>query len=208
MVSVMQSIASQVLIEIEKHAADWCFSQKDFMGIASRNALEQAFFRLLKEGKIRRIGRGLYDVPRYSKTLKTMLSPSIEQIAQAVARKYGWRILPIGAYAANMLNLSTQVPMKIVYQSDGPTKRMEFGTRTITFKQTAPKNMAPSELSGMVINALKYLGKDQVTPNVIARLSRHFDGKQKRQLLKEAQFSTDWVFEVIQKICEKKGSDE
>ncbi|MCU0858600.1 MAG: DUF6088 family protein, partial [Pontiellaceae bacterium] len=106
----MQSIASQILIEIDKHEASWCFSQKDFMGIAGRNALEQAFFRLLKEGKIRRIGRGLYDVPRYSELLKMVLSPSADQIAKAIARKHGWRILPTGAHAANMLNLSTQVP--------------------------------------------------------------------------------------------------
>lgn len=204
----MQTVSEKVLIEIGKHEDSWCFSQKDFMGKSSRDALDKAFSRLVEEGRLRRIGRGLYDVPRYSELLKTTLSPSIEQIAQAIARKYGWRILPIGAYAANMLNLSTQVPMKIVYQSDGTTKRMEFGTRTITFKQTAPKNMAPSELSGMVINALKYLGKDQVTPKVIAKLSGRFNEKQKTQLLKEARFSTDWVFEVIQKICEKKGSDE
>lgn len=201
----MQSVANQILREIGKREASWCFSQKDFMGIASRNALEQAFFRLLKEGKIRRIGRGLYDVPRYSILLKTVLSPSVDQIASAIARKNGWRILPTEAYAANMLNLSTQVPMKIVYQSDGPTKSMEFGNGTICFKKTAPKDMAADEMSGLVINALKYLGRDSVPPEVIAKLSRRFDRKQKKRLLKEAQFRTDWVFEVIQKICNDGG---
>lgn len=204
----MQSIADQILIEIEKHDANWCFSQKDFMGISSRNALEQAFFRLLKEGRIRRIGRGLYDIPRYSEMLKMVLSPSADQIAKAIARKHGWRILPTGAHAANMLNLSTQVPMKIAYQSDGPTKNMEFGKRTIYFKKTAPKDMASDELSGLVINALKYLGKNYVTPDLIKKLRQRFDPRQKTRLLEEAQFGTDWIFEAIQKICEKKGSDE
>ncbi len=203
----MQTIADKILKKIGRHEANWCFSQKDFLAIAKRNALEQAFFRLLKEGKIRRIGRGLYDVPRYSDLLKMVLSPSSDQIARAVARKHGWRIQPTGAGAANMLNLSTQVPMKIVYLSDGPTKSMDFGGRTIRFKNTAPKNMAASELSGLVINAFNYLGKQHVTPEVIAKLRDRFDTDQKKQLLKDARFATDWIFEAIQKICGEDGSD-
>lgn len=197
----MQTIAGEILKEIGRHQAGWCFSQKDFMEIAGRNALDQAFFRLVKEDKIRRIGRGLYDVPRYSELLKMVLSPSADQIAKAIARKHGWRILPTGAHAANMLNLSTQVPMKIVYQSDGPTKQMGFSGWTIRFKQTAPKDMASDELSGLVINALKYLGKENVTEQVINKLCNRFDEKQKRKLLKAVQFGTDWIVETIQKIC-------
>ena len=177
------------------------------MGIAKRNAVEQAFVRLLKDGAIRRVGRGLYDVPRYSDLLKRVLSPSSDQIARAVARKHGWRIQPTGAGAANMLNLSTQVPMKIVYLSDGPSKSRDFGGGTIRFKNTAPKNMAASELSGLVINAFNYLGKRDVTPEVIAKLRDRFDTDQKKQLLKDARFATDWIVEAIQKICEEEGSD-
>lgn len=203
----MQSLSDKILRKIAQHADDWCFSQKDFMDLAGRNALDQAFYRLTQEGKIRRIARGLYDTPRYSDLLKTHLSPTANQLAMAIARKHGWRIHPTGAYAANMLNLSTQVPMKIVYQSDGPTKSMEFGKRTLYFKRTAPKDMPANELSGMVINALKYLGKEHVTPDIIAKLGGRFDEKQKKQLLEDARFGTDWIFEVIRKICSGGPSD-
>ncbi|MBT3294481.1 MAG: hypothetical protein HN919_08190 [Verrucomicrobia bacterium] len=185
----MRSIAEQILNEIRRHEEGWCFSQKDFMDIAGRNALEQAFFRLAKAREIRRIGRGLYDVPRYSGLLKTILSPVSNQIAKAIARKHGWRIQPTGAGAANLLNLSTQVPMKIVYLSDGPTKTMEFGGRTLYFRQTSPKDMATNELSGLVINALKYLGKEGLTPEIVTKLRSRFDDKQKKQLLKDAAFA-------------------
>lgn len=204
----MQTIAEKILKKVGRHEANWCFSQKDFLAIAKRNALEQAFFRLLKKGKIRRIGRGLYDIPRYSDQLKMVLSPSSDQIAKAVARKHGWRIQPTGAGAANMLNLSTQVPMKIVYLSDGPTKSMDFGGRTIRFKNTAPKNMAAHELSGLVIHAFSYLRKRGVTPAVIAKLRNRLNMEQKKQLLKDARFATDWIFEAIQKVCRDEGSDE
>lgn len=203
----MRTVAEKILNEIGNHQDGWCFSQKDFMGCSSRDALDKAFSRLVQEGKIRRVGRGLYDVPRYSDLLKMVLSPSSDQIAKAVARKHGWRIQPTGAGAANMLNLSTQVPMKIVYLSDGPTKSMDFGGRTIRFKNTAPKNMAAHELSGLVVNAFSYLGKQGVTPSVIAKLRDRLNMEQKKQLLKDARFATDWIFEAIQKVCRDEGSD-
>jgi len=204
----MKSIADQILEQIKHHDADWCFSPKDFLMLAGRDALDKAFSRLTSEGIIRRIGRGLYDVPRYSDLLKTILSPDANQVAHAVARKFGWRIIPTGAQAANMLNLSTQVPMRLEYQSDGPTKDMTFGNRTIYFKRTAPKKLAASELGGLLINALNYLGKDNVTPEIIAKLGRRFDGKQKRQLLEDARFGSDWIFETIHQICNEGLSNE
>ena len=176
--------------------------------LAGRDALDKAFSRLTSKSAIRRIGRGLYDVPRYSHLLKTTLSPDANQIAQAVARKFGWRIIPTGAQAANMLNLSTQIPMRVEYQSDGPTKDMTFGNRTIYFKRTAPKKLAASELGGLLINALNYLGKKNVTQEIIAKLRVRFDIKQKRQLLKDARFGSDWVFEVIQQICSEGLTNE
>jgi len=204
----MKSIADKILKDICKHEANWCFSQKDFLDIAGRNAIEQAFHRLLKEAEIRRVGRGLYDVPRYSDLLKITLSPDANQIAQAVARKFGWRIIPTGAQAANMLNLSTQVPMRVEYQSDGPTKAMTFGNRTIYFKRTSPKKLAASELGGLLINALNCLGNKNVTLEIIAKLRSRFDVKQKRQLLEDARFGSDWVFEVIRQICNEGLSNE
>lgn len=203
----MQSIPKQILREITKHEADWVFSQKDFMELAGRNALEQAFFRLLHGGEIRRIGRGLYDVPRYSELLKTTLGPNLDQIAKAIARKHGWRIQPTGAHAANMLNLSTQVPAQAVYLSDGPTKEMQFENRTLTFKKTSPKKLAAGELGGLLINALKELGKARVTPELIAKLRKRFDDRQKKELLADARLGPDWIFEVIREICREERSD-
>ena len=94
-----------------------------FLGIAGRDAIDQALCRLVRAGIIRRFSWGLYDIPRYSDTLKTKLSPDIDQAARAMARKNGWVIQPSGAIAANMLGLSTQVPAKVVYLSNGPSKK-------------------------------------------------------------------------------------
>jgi hypothetical protein len=175
--------------------------------LAGRDALDKAFSRLTTDGKIRRIGRGLYDVPRYSELLKTTLGPSMDQIAKAIARKHGWRIQPTGAQAANMLNLSTQVPAQAVYLSDGPTKEMPFGNRTLYFKKTSPKKLAAGELGGLLINALKDMGRERVTPELIAKLRRRFDDRQKKELLADARLGPDWIFEVIRAICREERSD-
>jgi hypothetical protein len=201
----VQNVSDKVLTEICRHEDGWCFSQKDFMGIAGRDALDKALSRLVRAGTIRRIGRGLYDVPRYSELLKTVLSPSADQIAKATARKYGWHIQPTAASAANLLNLSTQVPAKAFYLSDGPTKTAKVGTATIYFKHTAPKNRVSNEQSALVIQALKYLGREQVDSKVIAKLRSRLDEPQKKRLVKDARFGTDWIFESVQKICQKKG---
>jgi hypothetical protein len=203
----MDSIAEKIIKELARHEADWCFSPKDFLELAGRDALDKAFSRLTAEGKIRRIGRGLYDVPRTSELLKTTLGPNLNQIAKAIARKHGWRIQPTGAHAANMLNLSTQVPVQAVYLSDGPTKEMQFENRTITFKKTSPKKLAAGELGGLLINALKELGKDRVTPELIAKLRKRFNDRQKEELLSDARLGPDWIFEVIRTICSEEPSD-
>lgn len=204
----MQSVTDKILDEVEKYEDGWCFFQKDFMELASRDALDQAFSRLVRSGQLRRVGRGIYDIPRYSELLKTTLSPVPDQIAKAVARKHGWRIQPAEAAAANLLNLSTQVPMKMVYLSDGPSKNMKFGPRTLYFKKTAPKNLSSNELSGLVINALKYFGKDRITPEVIAKLRDRLDETHKKQLLEDVRFGMDWIVESVHKICGGMNSNE
>ena len=204
----MKTVGDKILSEIARHEEGWCFSQKDFMEIAGRDAIDQALTRLMRGGAIRRFGRGLYDVPRHSELLKTTLAPDTAQAAKAISRKYGWRIQPSGAIAANMLGLSTQVPAKAVYLSDGPSKMVRIGETTIYFKRTALKNMVANERSALVVYALKYLGRENVDDAVIRKIKVSLNERQKRQLLKDARFGTDWIFEIIQRICGGGGKHE
>ncbi len=203
----MKTVGDRILAEISRQKKGWCFSQKDFLGIAGRDAIDQSLSRLVRAGSVRRFGWGLYDVPSYSETLKTTLSPDIDQVARAMARKNGWRIQPSGAIAANMLGLSTQVPAKVVYLSDGPSKTLKIGNSIIYFKQTAPKNMTGDESSDLVIQALKYMGRENVDDAMIDKIRRQLPEKHKRQLLKDARFRTDWIFEAVQRICRKGDKD-
>lgn len=203
----MKTVAEQIEARIREKEPGWCFSPKDFMDLAGRDALDQAFSRLSRSGRIRRIGRGLYDVPRYSELLKTTVGPSPHQAAEAIARKHGWRIQPTGANAANQLHLSTQVPGQIYYLSDGPTKTIKVGRFSIRFKHKAPKDLISNPLSALVIQALKYLGREQVDEQTIRKVREQLTDEQTRQLIDDSRFVTDWIVEVIHEIARKSEDD-
>lgn len=105
--------------------------------LGSRRAIDSALHRLAGKGQVRRVIRGLYDYPRFSELLKQQLSPEIGQVARALARKFRWRIQPTGATALNLLGLSTQVPSRAVYLSDGPDRNYKIGSTSLVFEHTA-----------------------------------------------------------------------
>src|ERR1017187_5060361 len=138
----MQTMRDHIVARIERLGNGKAFSAKDFLNIASRGSIDMALSGLTREGTIRRIRRGLYDMPRINAALGGKLSPDIDEAARAIARRQRLKIVPEGAWAANLLGLSTQVPSKIIYRSDGPTNEVPIGRRSIHFKHARPKAMA------------------------------------------------------------------
>jgi len=132
------------------------------------------------------------------------LSPDIDGAARAIARRQRWTIVPEGAWAANLLGLSTQVPAKIIYLTDGPSKEVEIGRRSIHFKHARPKAMAGLEGKlALVVQALRHLGKESVGTREIETLRAKLSPKEKRRLLKDTRFSVDWIYEIARQIAEK-----
>jgi hypothetical protein len=200
----MQTMRDQIVARIEKLGAGKAFSAKDFLDIASRGTVDMAFGSLIQSGKIRRIRRGLYDMPKINEALGGKLSPDIDEAARAIARRQRWKIVPDGAWAANLLGLSTQVPSKIIYLTDGPNNEVPIGRRTIHFKHARPKAMAGFEGKfALVVQALRYLGKDGVGPHEIDTLRAALSLAEKRKLVKDARFGVDWIYEVAKRIAEK-----
>jgi hypothetical protein len=159
---------------------------------------------LTRMGKIRRIRRGLYDMPRINEALGGKLSPDVDEAARAIARRQRWKIVPEGAWAANLLGLSQQVPAKITYLTDGPNKEVQIGRRSIHFKHARPKVMAgPDGKFALVVQALRYLGKESVGRREIETLRSSLSPTEKRQLIKETQFGVEWINEVAKQIAEK-----
>ena len=200
----MQTKHNQIVARIEQLGPGKAFSAKDFLDVASRTMIDVTLASLAQSGKIRRVRRGLYDMPKINPALGGELSPDIDEAAQAIARRQRWKIVPEGAWAANLLGLSTQVPSKITYLTDGPNNEVLIGRRSIHFKHARPKAMAGLEGKfALVVQALRYLGKEGVSIREIQTLRTALSPAEKRRLVKDARFGVDWIYEVVKKIAEK-----
>jgi Family of unknown function (DUF6088) len=199
----MQTMRDHIVTRIERLGEGKAFSAKDFLDIASRTTIDVTLASLTQSGKIRRVRRGLYDMPKINEALGGKLSPDIDEAARAIARRQKWKIVPDGAWAANLLGLSTQVPSKIIYLTDGPNNEVPIGRRTIHFKHARPKAIAGLEGKfALVVQALRYLGKEGVGAHEIETLRRVLSVAEKRKLVKDAQFGVDWIYEVAKRIAE------
>src|ERR1700693_2467872 len=193
----MQPMRDQIVARIERLGEGKAFSAKDFLDIASRGTIDMALTSLTRRGIIRRVRRGLYDMPRVNPALGGKLSPDIDEAARAIARKQRWKIVPEGAWAANLLGLSTQVPARIIYLTDGPNNEVPIGRRSIHFKHARPKAMAGLEGKfALVVQALRHLGKEGIGPREIEKLRSALSPAEKRRLVKDARFGVDWIYEV------------
>lgn len=202
---VAQTMTKKVLGRIRRFESRRVFMAKDFLDVASRGSIDMALSSLLRDGKIRRIRRGLYDVPKSNARLGGVLSPDIDQTARALARRHRWTIVPEGAWAANLLGLSTQVPAKIVYLSDGPNKKVQIGKRTLRFKHARPHVLGEQKgMSALVVQALRYAGKEHVNERLILRLRALLSDADKRKLLKATRFGVEWIYETAKKIAGKR----
>jgi len=185
-------------------------SNKDFLDLGGRAAVDQVLSRLVKEGTIRRVARGLFDLPRTNPKLGIQVSPDADQVARAVARKRGSRIRRSGADAANALGLSTQVPGRTVYLTDSSSGRVRVGKQTVAMKHVAPKMLAGRDgTTAAVLQALHFIGKDGLTPEVLDRLRVQLSLQDKRRLLKQGRYAVGWVADAVNRIVRgEKGLPE
>jgi hypothetical protein len=197
------SIQDEIFDRIRKRGRGQVFVPKDFLDLGSRDAADQALSRLVKRGDIVRVGRGLYHFPRINERLGIPLGPDLDEIADALARQTGSRIVPSGAVAANRLGLSTQVPAKPVYLTDGRTRQVRLGNTTIQIRHAAPKELpVGSRTSSMVFQALRHLGRAAVDDQVMAKLRHALSPDQRRKLLRDARYTTDWIAAIVRQIAQ------
>jgi len=198
-----KSIDYQVLESIRTRGHGAVFVPTDFLGLGSRQAIDIVLHRFVQKGLIRRLARGVYDFPEEHPILGK-LQPSPEKIAEALVGRDCTRIQPTGAYAANILGLSEQVPAKVVFLTDGPSRTIKIGAITIQLRRTTPKNMAMAgRLSGLLIQALRELGKENVTTERVEHLKRILPLDKRQELLKDIRLAPEWMRSIFKMLAEE-----
>lgn len=197
----MQSVEISIKNRIYGFGRGNCFTPDRFFDLGGNEAIRQSLSRLTKQGMIRRLSQGLYEYPRIHKTLG-LLPPKTDEVAKALATRDDITVQPSGAYAANLLSLSEQVPAKIVYLTDGNSKKIKIGTQEIIFKKSLSKVMAVAGTkSGVVIQALLYLGKNQLTELTKSKLSKRLSAKEKNRLLGDLKYAPIWMRRFLREVC-------
>ena len=198
-----QTVDSKILASIQRQRRGSVFVPADFLHLGSRKAVDVALHRLARKGTIRRLARGVYDYPKVHPTLGPLL-PSAETIARALAGRDRTRLQPAGAYAANSLGLTEQVPAKAVFLTDGPSRTVKIGQLTIQLRRTTPKNMETAgRLSGLLIQALRELGQEHITRQRRDHLKRTLPLARRRELLKDLRLAPAWMHPIFRELAEE-----
>ena len=196
------TLSDKVIARIYGTGRGKVFTPKDFLDLASHETVRQILSRLARKGEIRRLMRGVYDYPEFSKMLGATASPDPDGIARAIARAHGWTIVPAGETALNILGLSTQVPAHWEYFSDGPTKQFAWDRGTLVLKhRTNKETTVLSPKTALVVQALKTLGQAHVDDKVVAKLGKVMDARERARALREARYATSWVYEIIKRLA-------
>jgi hypothetical protein len=181
------------------------FTPSEFLDLGTPHAVGMALSRMVSAGKLRRVARGLYDVPR-THALLGELKPSTDEVVQAIARRSGVVVQPVDVAATNMLGLSEQVVARPVYETNGPSRKVRVGGLDIEFRHRSPKRVtAAAESSNLVFAALRGLGKQHVTLERVGHLQKLLPAKERAQLLKDLPLAPVWMHPYLRHIAGEEG---
>lgn len=179
------------------------FFTENFISFGSTEAVKKALQRLTNAGELDRVATGIYVRPQMD-DIVGKVTPSIEDIAKAIAKRDKARIVPTGVYALNRLGLSTQVPMNVVYLTDGAARKIKIGKLTITFKKVTPKNVATvGEISGLAIQALRTIGKDNVTDEEVKKIQDLLKMEKRTRLEYDIRLAPSWIREIMKPVLKQ-----
>ena len=198
----MLSTKKKILSKIIRRGRGSLWCANDFLSTFKRHEIDESLVRLKEEGIIRRIIPGIYEYPRFSELLQCPVATDINDLAHAIARKFHWKICPDGETALNHLGLSTQIPGRTLYFSDGPTRKYEIAGQTLEFRHSTQRwlNFKKGE-SLIVVQGLMALGQTQMTDEISNALSQRYSLKIWEQILDDISAAPIWIVEIIRGIC-------
>ncbi len=199
----MESIDIKILEKIKKAKRGSLFYIEDFLSFGNYKTVSKALERLVNENELSRVARGIFAILTKDDYLSE-ISPTAEKIAESISKRDKARIFPTGSLALNMLGLSTQIPTNLVYLTDGSARTIKVGNRSIVFKKTSPKNLAAIGIfSGIVIQALKEIGKENVKDIEIEKILEHLKKEDPKRLEHDIKLAPEWIRVIMRKALNK-----
>ena len=189
----------RILNKIRRNKKGSIFFAEDFLSYGDPQTINRALARLKEKDVLIRISFGIYLYPRKDDILG-ILYPSLDEVAKTIAKRDRARIIPTGVYALNKLGLSTQIPMNIVYLTDGSPRNIKIGKSTIKFKKTAPRNLTvKGEISGLVIQALKEIGKDNIGDDQISKIISVLEKEKNENIEHDMKLAPAWIRDILKR---------
>jgi hypothetical protein len=202
------TVEVQILEKIKKAKRGTLFFNENFITKGHADAVRKALERLVRAGELIRIAAGLYVRPEIDPVIGAV-TPGIDEIAKAIAKRDKARIVPTGVYALNRLGLSTQVPLNMVYLTDGTARKVRIGNRAITFKKTSPKNLtAIGNISRLAIQALRTIGKDNVSLDEIEKIQELLRNENPVHLQLDYRLAPEWIRRIMQPVLKELGDQK
>lgn len=191
------SVENRIINHLTKYGRGEIYFPEDFSDYGTSEAVRLALFRLENKEFLIRLAQGIYLFPKKDDVLG-IIHPSLDEIAKAIAKRDRARIIPTGIQALNKLGLSTQVPMKAVYLTDGAARDIRVGKNNIKFKRTTPKNLAvKGEISGLVVQAMRAIGKGNITPSELRRIHELLAKEDQNKLTHDAKLAPSWIRQIM-----------
>ena len=199
----MQNISNQIKKEVLSKRKGKIFFLNDFEKIGNKNAIRQTLFRLCNENFLIRLSAGIFLYPKTDKYIG-VIYPSIEEIAKEIAKREKARLMPTGVYALNALGLSTQIPMRVVFLTDGTPRIINIeGKASIKFKKTIPKYLAlRGKIMTLVIFALKEIGQKQISDEHLSKIKNALEKEKKEHIEHDIKLAPEWIANILLKLIQ------
>ena len=205
----MLSTKKKILARIRRRGPGSLWCADDFLSSFQRHEIDESFVRLMNEGVIRRVIPGIYEYPRFSELLQCQVATDIDELAQTLARKFRWQICPDGETALNHLGLSTQIPGRTLYFSDGPNRKYEVTGQTLEFRHSTKRWLTfKKNESLIVVQGLIALGQAQMTTEHVHLLCKRFTIETWEHILTDISAAPIWIVETVRGICRKRRDNE
>jgi hypothetical protein len=200
------STADRIRRLVEKAVPETVFHAGQFLDIETRAAVDKALSRLVSSGFLRRLARGLYYQPTTHPVLGDIL-PAVDAVVKALSDRDHVKLQPFGGYAANLLRLSEQVPARVVFLSDGKSRKIHYGNQIIELRQASPRMMAAAgRMTGLVIAGLRYVGKANITPDRVTHLRKLLSPEDRRRLLEDITLAPAWMHPFFRAIAKEEDT--